>query len=574
MGGAVPAPTPLCFTPPALAAIGVRAKDMGNSVFTTRVEQLSYGQLLDFELTFVRSRTYYTEWFQYFVGSGRLQPKVRDPWAHAAGDQSITDVTVDEFGYSQHVPNITPAELKDFISGKVLFEADFDSHVGYNPSTTFDCPRGVTPGTHVPSIVTPPTPSPLFTAGNAYSNPALAGVARPGFTASACFTCHHLDGKGPPPDDQSMGALLLKLFAPANDTADPDPVYGTVLDQKAPAGPPEVKASATWETTEGKFADGTPYTLRKPVLALNDLRDGPLGSTTHVSARIPRPVFGLGLMEAVPEATILALADPDDVNHDGVSGRPNFVADPLTGKLALGRFGWKAGAASLREQAALAFVNDIGLTSPLYPKHRCGATQGACLAAVSDASPELFATDLDHVESYLRELSVPPRRNYQDAQAIAGMSLFASIGCIKCHVPNLVTSSTYAVPELRGIDIQPFTDLLLHDMGDGLADDAPIEEGTATGREWRTCPLWGNGTGTAVMYPALDAFDPNGHPPPGPVYLHDGRARSITEAILWHGGEARPMHDAFVALSAEARTALLAYVAYPFADPVLVRHCP
>jgi CxxC motif-containing protein (DUF1111 family) len=129
------------------------------------------------------------------------------------------------------------------------------------------------------------------------------------------------------------------------------------------------------------------------------------------------------------------------------------------------------------------------------------------------------------------------------------------------------------VPELRGIDIQPFSDLLLHDMGDGLADDAPIEEGTATGREWRTAPLWGNGTGTAVMFPAIDAFDPNGNPPPGGVYLHDGRARSITEAVLWHGGEAQAMRDAFTRLSPEARAQLLAYVAYPFADPLPLRHC-
>ena len=218
----------------------------------------------------------------------------------------------------------------------------------------------------------------------------------------------------------------------------------------------------------------------------------------------------------------------------------------------LGRFGWKAGTASLREQAALAFANDIGVTSPLYPKHRCGANQPACTSASGgDATPQLADTDLDHIQSYLRSLSPPPRRNFEDPDAIAGMAIFAAIGCNRCHVPNLVTSSTAELPELRGIDIQPFTDLLLHDMGDGLADDASIEEGTATGREWRTPPLWGNGTGTAVMYPAIDAFDPNNHPPPGGVYLHDGRARSITEAVLWHGGEAKPMHDAFVALSAD-----------------------
>jgi CxxC motif-containing protein (DUF1111 family) len=574
MGGAIPSPTPLCATPPALAAVGVRATNMGSSVFTTRVDRLSYGQLLDFELTFVRSRTYYTEWFQYFVGSGRLQPKVQHPWAHAAGDQSVTDVTLDEFGYAQHVPNLTPAELENFISGKVLFEADFQTHVGYNPPTTFDCPRGVAPGTMVPSIVTPPPPSPMFTPGNAYTNMALASIARPGDTAPACFSCHHLDGKGRPPDDQGMGNMLLKLFAANGTVADADPMYGAVLDQRNPSGgAAEVKASVTWQTVAGKFDDGTPYELRKPVLALGSLRDGPLSPSTHLSARIPRPVFGLGFLEAVPEETIVAFADPDDVNGDGVSGRPNYVTDTATGAKVLGRFGWKAGVSSLREQAALAFVNDIGVTSPLYPKHRCGILQTACLSSAPDPAPQLSNTDLDHIQSYLRGLSVPPRRNYDDPRAIAGKAIFAGIGCIKCHVANLVTSATYPVPEMRGIDIQPFTDLLLHDMGDGLADDAPIEEGTATGHEWRTCPLWGNGTGTAVMYPAVDAFDPNGHPPAGGVYLHDGRARSITEAILWHGGEALPMRTAFLSMNATDRAALLAYVAYPFADPVIVRHC-
>jgi CxxC motif-containing protein (DUF1111 family) len=485
-------------------------------------------------------------------------------------------VTTDEFGYAQHIPNITPPELADFISGKVLFEADFQSHVGYNPPTTYDCPRGATPGTKIPTIVTPPPTSPMFTAGNAYTNMGLATIPRPGFSSSACFSCHHLDGKGLPPDDKGMNQWLLKLFSSTDGkTSGPDAMYGTILDTHGAAGgAAEATPTVTWQTTTGTFPDGTPYELRKPVLATGTLRDGPLASTTHVSARVPRPVFGLGLLEAVPAETILGLADPDDKNGDGVSGRPNFVTDPKTGQQVLGRFGWKAGTASLREQAALAFVNDIGVTSPLFPKHRCGASQTACLSTVaSQTTPQLADTDLDHIQSYLRSLSPPPRRNFQNPDAIAGMAIFAAIGCNRCHVANLVTSTTAEMPELRGINIQPFTDLLLHDMGDGLADDAPVEEGSATGREWRTAPLWGNGTGTAVMYPAIDAFDPNGHPPPGGVYLHDGRARSITEAVLWHGGEAKPMHDAFVALSPTARAQLLAYVAYPFADPVPVRSC-
>jgi CxxC motif-containing protein (DUF1111 family) len=597
MSGGLPAPTPLCFTPPGLSAAGVRinptnATATSSGTYTTSVTNLSYGQLLDFELTFVRqpgpmdNRTYYTEFFEYYIGSGRLQPHAQHPWAHAAGDESVTDVTMDQFGYAQHIPNITLTELTDFISGKVLFEANFDSHVGYNPPTTFDCPRGLTPGTMVPALSDTPPVSPLFAAGTSFTDLALATVARPGYTASACFSCHHLDGKGPPagatlPDqsglaDNGMGASLLKLFSASADdqSAGPDPIYGAILDQSAPAGgTPEAKASVTWQTVAGQFADGTPYSLRKPVLSTGTLRDGPLAATTHVSMRIPRPVFGLGFLEAVPEETILAFADPDDANGDGISGRPNYVIDPTTNAPALGRFGWKAGTSSLREQAALAFVNDMGLTSPLYPQHRCGKTQLACLNAVNDATPELASSDLDHLQSYLRGLSVPPRRNYDDPTAAKGQGLFFNIGCSKCHVPNLVTSSTYAIAEMQNLNIQPFTDLLLHDMGPNLADDAPIEEGTATGSEWRTCPLWGNGTGPSVMYQAIDAFDPNGDAPTGAVYLHDGRARSITEAILWHGGEAQGARDLFVKMTADQRQALLAFVAYPFADPVPIRHC-
>jgi CxxC motif-containing protein (DUF1111 family) len=598
MSGALPSPTPLCFTPPELAAVGVRINPTGatansSGTYTTKVSKLSYGQLVDFELTFVRqpgpmnNRTYYTEFFEYYVGSGRLKPKVQHPWAHAAGDQSITDVTVDQFGYAQHLPNITLPELNDFIAGKVLFEADFETKLGFNPPTEFDCPRGQAPGTKVPPLNTMPPPSPIFTAGNSFTNLALSSIARPNFTASACFSCHHLDGKGQPAGDSialfpdgahpaGMGATLLKLFAVSGDktTESPDPIYGTVLDQLAPAGgAPEAKASVTWQEVPGKFADGTAYSLRKPILNVSSLRDGALGASTHVSMRIPRPVFGMGLLEAVPAESILANADPTDTNKDGVSGRPNLFTDATTGAQSLGRFGWKAATTSVRQAAALALVNDIGITSPLFPKHACGPLQTACLSAVNDSKPQLTDLDLDHIQSYMRGLSVPPRRNYDDPLAINGKGLFAAIGCVKCHVANFVTSSTYPVPEMRNINIQPFTDLLLHDMGAGLADDIAIEEGTATGSEWRTCPLWGNGTGAAVMYPTPDAFDPNGKPHPGGTYLHDGRARSITEAILWHGGEAQVSRDAFAAISADARAALLAYVAYPFADPVPLRQC-
>jgi CxxC motif-containing protein (DUF1111 family) len=626
MGGGLPSPTPLCFTPPELSAEGVRinptypsgtSSATSSGVYTVQVggqmstvkpgdatlligQDLAYGQLLDFEDTFVRqpgpmnNRTYYTEMFMYYVGSGRFQPKVQHPWAHAAGDESITDVTVDQFGYAQHVPNISMTELSNLVAGKVLFEADFDSLVGYNPPTTFDCPRGgggvdglLPVTTVVPPLSQVSAQSPVFTTGTSFTNMALAAAQRPGYTSSSCFSCHHLDGKGPPPgaalpsesglaNQNGMGAALLKLFTASADgkSAGADPTYGTILDQRAPKGTtPEVQASVTWQSIAGQFADGTPYTLRKPVLSTASLRDGALSTSTHISMRIPRPVFGLGFLEAIDDATIMANADPNDANGDGISGRPNMLVDPVSGAQVLGRFGWKAGTATLQEQAALAFVNDIGLTNPIFPQHRCGTTQTACLNAVNDATPELTATDLTHVESYLRGLSVPPRKNYDDPLAAQGQALFFGIGCVKCHVPNMVTSSSYPIAEMRNIAIQPFTDLLIHDLGPGLADDAPIEEGTATGSEWRTCPLWGNGTGASVMYLSESAFTPNDNPDSQHVYLHDGRAQSITEAILWHGGEAASAQALFVKMPAADRAALLAYVAYPFADPVPLRHC-
>jgi CxxC motif-containing protein (DUF1111 family) len=524
--------------------------------------------------------------FMYYVGSGKFQPKVQHPWAHAAGNQSITDVTVDQFGYAQHVPNLTLPELTNFISGKVLFEGDFGTHVGYNPPTSFDCPRGLQPGSPFPPLNNTPTTSPIFQTGTAFTNMALATIPRPGFTASSCFSCHHLDGKGPPAGaklpsnsglvDDGMGATLLKLFsAPAGamSSAD-DPMYGPILDRVAPAGTtPEAKPTVSWTTISGSFADGTPYELRKPVLSTGALRDGALGANTHVSLRIPRPVFGLGLLEAVPDATILANADPNDVNHDGISGRPNIVVDPATGAQALGRFGWKAATPSLRVQAAMAADNDMGVTSTLFPKHRCGPMQTTCLNAATDTTPQLTDTDLDHLQSYLRGLSVPPRKNYNDPAAQLGQTLFFGIGCSKCHVPNMVTGSKAAMPEMRNVPIQPFTDLLLHDMGPDLADDAPVEEGVATGSEWRTCPLWGNGTGASVMYESENPFTPNVNPDSVPVYLHDGRARNLTEAILWHGGEAAAIKAVFLTMPKVDRDALLAFVAYPFADPVPLRTC-
>jgi CxxC motif-containing protein (DUF1111 family) len=254
-------------------------------------------------------------------------------------------------------------------------------------------------------------------------------------------------------------------------------------------------------------------------------------------------VFGVGLLEAVPEAHILAAADPDDTDGDGISGRPNQVADVVNGGTSLGRFGWKANVPSVEQQNAGAFHGDIGITSALFPDENCPPEQVACGSALSGGVPELDAAKLDRVTFYTRTLAVPARRDVGQPVTTEGQELFASLGCASCHLPELRTGES-DIAALSNQVIHPYTDLLLHDMGPGLADGRP--DGEASGSEWRTAPLWGIGLVDTV----------NGHT----RFLHDGRARNLSEAILWHGGEAQASADAFRASPARARDALIAFL--------------
>jgi CxxC motif-containing protein (DUF1111 family) len=247
----------------------------------------------------------------------------------------------------------------------------------------------------------------------------------------------------------------------------------------------------------------------------------------------------------VPEATILAFADPDDADGDGISGRPNYVFDPITQTMALGRFGWKANQAGLRQQNAGAFHGDLGITSSLHPSEDCPTSQVDCEMAQSGGSPELDDALLDAITTYSRLLAVPARRDVDDPEVLLGRELFHAIGCADCHVPRLETGALAGFPELSQQLIWPYTDLLVHDMGEGLADGRPDYQ--ADGREWRTPPLWGIGLFEIV----------NDHT----FYLHDGRARNLAEAVLWHGGEAQAARDGFVDLDAEDRAALLRFLA-------------
>jgi CxxC motif-containing protein (DUF1111 family) len=255
---------------------------------------------------------------------------------------------------------------------------------------------------------------------------------------------------------------------------------------------------------------------------------------------MPPPLVGLGLLEAIPEDAVVARADPDDGDGDGISGRVHVVADPESGAPRLGRFGWKAAQATLRHQAAAAFRADMGVTSRVFPEPDCGSAQAGC----GGRGVEVRNGDLDDLAAYLALLGMQARRDADDPVVERGEDLFAEAGCAGCHTPSLVTTPFHPLAELRSQTIQPYTDLLLHDMGPGLA--ATLPEGNASGSEWRTPPLWSIGLTREVSG--------------GEAYLHDGRARTLAEAILWHGGEGRRARNAFAAMSAPDQEALLAFL--------------
>ena len=372
----------------------------------------------------------------------------------------------------------------------------------------------------------------------------------PVFNAQSCSSCHFKDGRGQPPVLDTNGkaelGLLLRLSVPGPDGKPmPDPVYGGQLQDKSINGvPAEGTILIATEELRGAFADGTVYVLLKPSYSIGDPAYGPPSGDLMISPRVAPPVFGVGLLEAIPEATILAVADPDDRNGDGISGRPNYVLDPRVGERALGRFGWKSNVATVEAQVAGAFRGDIGIGSTLVTGEECTRTQTACQAAPSGGSPELDDQKLARVVFYNRTLAVPARRNVADPLNRSGEELFTTTGCAACHSTEVQTAANSPISVLAGQVIRPYTDLLLHDMGEGLADNRPDAE--ATGTEWRTAPLWGIGLTRTV----------NRHT----RFLHDGRARSLEEAILWHGGEAAGAQQGYIRLSADDRRKVLAFL--------------
>ena len=444
-----------------------------------------------------------------------------------------------------------------------------------------------------------------FTTAPNNEHPELDGLG-PVFNNQDCNSCHQRDGRPSTltiPEGQErilLGAdagIFLRIsiddgecLIPAADNNycknTPVPDFGTQLFHRG-----VLKARADWsenpfigqanvylsyQTEDFTYPDGTSITLKKPVFEIDGLYDvspeqqadsALKQANINFSPRNGMPVFGLGLLELIPEQDILALADESDTDNDGISGRPNWVYDIIKDNnnealpVSLGRFGWKANTPSVRVQSLGALRGDMGITNPLFPDesiantalHESYLTRTGFVDTGVDENGHSEADQAfsDEVVFYAETLAVPNRRNVNDQNVVAGAILFEQVNCTGCHNPSFVTASgdvsvggVSAPAALKGQSIYPFTDMLLHDMGADLADNR--RDFTANGLEWKTRPLWGIGLTKTVNSAA--------------GFLHDGRADNVEEAILWHGGEALNSKTAFAALSSVERGQLVSFV--------------
>ncbi|WKB55338.1 di-heme oxidoredictase family protein [Eleftheria terrae] len=430
--------------------------------------------------------------------------------------------------FQQMANNIGIGNTKRFVEGRRLFHTSFaDGRHSEHPDV-----------------------NPVFSAH--------IGQLGPRFNQSSCIACHSGNGRTRAPAlGTPLEATVLTGAAGADGERRPDPVYGFNIQQRAgsPGAPDHSVTVQRFETSVRTLPDGEKVELQKPVYAFK----GPVPA--QYSVRQAPQVIGMGLLEALSEDSIVALADPDDRNQDGVRGVPNFVLDPETGQTRLGRFGWKAAKASVRHQAAEALVNDMGVVSPVYPSRRC--QQGAPDCRSRPEGSGVSESELQRLSQYLQLIGVPAQRSLRSGypagirvspehdvnpQRIArGATAFAQARCTACHVAQLKTGNTHPFAELRNQVIRPYADLLLHDMGPGLADT--LAEGRAQPSMWRTAPLWGLG-----LLPYVQGGGQQVR------YLHDGRARSLMEAILWHAGEADASRRSFESLSKEDRDAVIAFL--------------
>lgn len=441
---------------------------------------------------------------QYIVVDSNLKPETGEEYS--GGQATKFNTSEEAFGFA--VNNLTADEESDFGVGNSLFR---QSWVSSPASTT-----------------------------------ARDGLG-PFFNANACASCHFKDGRGRPPafDGEMSRGLLLRLSiagSHANGSSFSDPIYGGQLQDNAILGQVvKGKYATNYQTITETLADGSTVSLQKPNYTFNNLGYGSLAAGLLVSPRIANQIIGLGLLEAVPESTILAFATANTAN--GVSGKANYVYDVESNAQKMGRFGWKANQPSIRQQVAGAFSGDMGITTSIFPIEN--APPGVNLAQIPNGgAPEIPNVNFDKVVVYSSALAVPARRNFDQQNVLKGKQIFNDIACANCHIPKMQTGSSYSIAALRNQTIRPYTDMLLHDMGNDLADNAP--DFLATGNEWRTPPLWGIGLINVV----------NKHT----NLLHDGRARNIEEAILWHGGEGLYAKNKYKQLSAAQRSDLLSFL--------------
>lgn len=455
-------------------------------------------------------------WFSLALGFGLLacdseageRLRAEPGEALSGGDTTVFDTSAD--AYSRPAENISTPNRDGFFTGNAFFKRNW---------------------------VTAPA-----------STEGTDGLG-PTFNARSCSDCHFKDGRGQPPKgSETFSGLLLRLSVPGdgpNGGPNPEPNYGGQFNPLSINGvPSEGDATVSYEEQRGHYDDGTSYALLAPTYSFPSLSFGPMADDVMISPRVAPSVFGLGLLAALSEETLQDLADPDDADGDGISGRLNRVWDPISGTTQIGRFGWKANQAGLEQQNTGALLGDIGISSALFPNQECPPVQTACREAETGGDPEIDQEKIDFLITYTNLLGVPARRDVDDADVLSGKALFSQIGCADCHVPKLETGELEGFPEVSGQTIRPFTDLLLHDMGEELSDGRP--DFLADGNEWRTPPLWGMGLSASVNHHTR--------------FLHDGRARDASEAILWHGGEAEKAQAAFKALSARERTQLLRFL--------------
>ena len=493
--------------------------------------ELAVGQMMEFETSLFldgapgERQNYYGTTHLYAVGVGGLMPwKAVGDFADASSEREKSypiDVagwsgggTTLSYNYSdepqnhfmQLATNLSPRNGQPFVQGRRIHHTDMlDGSHDESPSNgTFD---------------------------------ELTGLAGPLYVNTSCDACHTRNGRAAVAEEGvNLDAWVFKVGAADG----PDPLIGSVLQPGAVSGEGEGEVTIeSWEEADG---------LRTPVFGFSG------EAPARYSPRIAPQLVGMGLLEAIPESTVLGWADASDADGDGISGRPQVVADPVTGEPRLGRFGWKAGTSSVLHQTASALNTDMGVMTSMFPEPDCGSDQTDC---GNEDGAELSDAHLDDLVRYVSLLGVRARRDLDDATALDGEVLFDEIGCASCHQPEVTTSAYHPLAELRSQTIHPYTDLLLHDMGPELADN--LGEGVASGAEWRTAPLWSLGLGACVTG-GVEGPTQSETCTPSESYLHDGRARTLEEAIEWHGGEGAASRDAFQALSSEDQAAVVHFL--------------